>query len=100
MSGDESRRRTGAPRSERFRKMMNTAHATRWQYTMLTVDVYRFARGPHVDVEQISGKLNQFGGEGWELVSMIDVSAGQGGTCDLVAVFRRPACPAAGGTDR
>lgn len=80
--------------------MMHTAQATRWQYTMLSVDVYRFARGPHVDVKQISGTLNQYGGEGWELVSMIDVNAGQGGTCDLVAVFRRPACPAADGLDR
>jgi hypothetical protein len=79
---------------------MHTAHATRWQYTMLTVDVYRFARGPRVDPAEISGSLNQLGGEGWELVSMIDVNAGQGGTCDLVAVFKRPAGPAASGMDR
>lgn len=26
---------------------------------------------------------------------MIDVNAGQGGTCGLVAVFKRPACHAA-----
>lgn len=79
---------------------MHTPQAARWQYTMLTVDVYRFARGPHVDVAQISGNLNRFGGDGWELVSMIDVTAGQGGTCDLVAVFKRPACLADGGMDR
>jgi Domain of unknown function (DUF4177) len=99
MSGDrkpEADRRT-KPESHRT---MHTAQATRWQYTMLTVDVYRFARGPHVDPRQISGNLNQLGGEGWELVSMIDVNAGQGGTCDLVAVFKRPACHAAGEPDR
>ena len=27
-------------------------------------------------------------------------NAGQGGTCDLVAVFKRPACSAASGMDR
>jgi hypothetical protein len=81
-------------------KTMHTAQATRWQYRMLTVDVYSFARGPQVNVEQISSNLNQFGGDGWELVSMIDVNAGQGGTCDLVAVFKRPACHAAGTGDR
>ncbi|HEX2208895.1 MAG TPA: DUF4177 domain-containing protein [Longimicrobium sp.] len=79
---------------------MLTAQATRWQYTMLTVDVYNFARGPRVDPAEIGGNLNRLGGEGWELVSMIDVNAGQGGTCDLVAVFKRPACHAAGTVDR
>jgi hypothetical protein len=99
MSGDrkpEADRRTKV----RIHRTMHTAQATRWQYTMLTVDVYRFARGPHVDPKQISGNLNQLGGEGWELVSMIDVNAGHGGTCDLVAVFKRPACLAASGMDR
>ncbi|HYR10253.1 MAG TPA: DUF4177 domain-containing protein [Longimicrobium sp.] len=67
---------------------------------MLTVDVYRFARGPRVDPAEISGNLNHRGGEGWELVSMIDVNAGQGGTCDLVAVFKRPACFTASGMGR
>lgn len=99
MSGDrkpEADRRT-KPESI---KTMHTAKATRWQYTMLTVDVYRSVRGPHVDPRQISGNLNQLGSDGWELVSMIDVNAGQGATCDLVAVFKRPACPAAGEMDR
>lgn len=94
MSGD---RKPEADRRTRIdlHQTMHTEKATRWQYHMLTVDVYRFARGPHVDARQISGNLNQLGGEGWELVSMIDVNAGQGETCDLVAVFKRPACPLA-----
>jgi hypothetical protein len=58
----------GSARKAGFHKTMHTAQATRWQYTMLTVDVFRCARGHHVDVQQISGNLNQFGGEGWELV--------------------------------
>ena len=71
---------------------MHTERATRWHYATLKIDVDRFLRGPHIDVEQVSRHLDRFGGEGWELVSMIDVNAGEGRTCDLVAVFKRPAC--------
>ena len=99
MSGDRKPEADRRIESEII-QTMHTAQETRWQYTMLTVDVYRFARGPHVDVTQISARLDQLGGEGWELVSMIDVNAGQGGTCDLVAVFKRPACHAAGAMAR
>ncbi|HEU0052389.1 MAG TPA: DUF4177 domain-containing protein [Longimicrobium sp.] len=71
---------------------MHTLQATRWEYVTLKIDVDRLFRGPHIDVKEISAHLNRFGGEGWELVSMVDVNAGEGRTCDLVAFFKRPAC--------
>lgn len=70
---------------------MSTVLDTRWEYVTLKIDVDRFIRGPAIDAADISRHLNRFGGEGWELVSMIDVNAGEGRTCDLVAVFKRPA---------
>jgi hypothetical protein len=66
--------------------------ATRWEYTMLKIDVYRGITGPHIDVDQIDGRLDGLGGEGWELVCMIGANAGEGRTSDLVAVFKRPVC--------
>lgn len=70
---------------------MDTALATRWEYVTLKIDVDRYVRGPNINVRDISEHLNHFGGGGWELVSMIDVNAGEGRTCDLVAIFKRPA---------
>lgn len=70
---------------------MHTLHATRWEYTTLKLDVDRSILGPYIEPKQVSGYLNRFGDDGWELVSMIDVNAGEGRTCDLVAVFKRPA---------
>lgn len=71
---------------------MHTAQNPRWQYLTLKMDVDRYVRGPNIDVHDVSRHLNRFGGEGWELVSMVDVNAGEGRTCDLVAIFKRPAC--------
>lgn len=78
------------PRTE-LRRTMHTLQATRWEYTTLKLDVDRSILGPFIEPRQVSQYLNQFGGDGWELVSMIDVNAGEGRTCDLVAVFKRPA---------
>lgn len=89
MSGDESRRRIGGFATEL--RTMHTLQATRWEYTTLKLDVDRFVLGPNIEPAQVSRHLNEFGGDGWELVSMIDVNAGEGRTCDLVAVFKRPA---------
>lgn len=64
--------------------------ANRWQYATLKIDVDRYILGPDIDVKEIGTHLNGFGGQGWELVSMIDVNAGEGRTTELVAVFKRP----------
>jgi hypothetical protein len=69
---------------------MLTREATRWSYTTLKIDVDRLVSGPEINVADISRHLNHLGGDGWELVSMIDVNAGEGRTCDLVGVFKRP----------
>jgi Domain of unknown function (DUF4177) len=70
---------------------MHTAQATRWEYVTLRMDVDRFVLGPHIDVHDISRHLNHLGGEGWELVSLMDVNVAEGSTSDLLAVFKRPA---------
>lgn len=89
MSGGESRRRTGAYAGEIYRTTMLTL-ATRWEYTMLKIDVYRGITGPHIDVDRIDSRLDELGGEGWELVSLVGANAGEGRTSDLVAVLKRP----------
>ena len=61
MSGGESRRRTGAERRRILHRTMLTL-ATRWEYTMLKIDVYRGITGPHIDVDHIDGRLDELGG--------------------------------------
>lgn len=79
------------PQDER-RIQTHMLPTTTWEYRTLKMDVDRYVSGPHIDVHHVSRNLNHMGGEGWELVSMIDVNAGEGRTCDLVAVFKRPVC--------
>ncbi|HEU0012652.1 MAG TPA: DUF4177 domain-containing protein [Longimicrobium sp.] len=70
---------------------MHTLPTITWEYRTLKMDVDRYLLGPTIDVRDVSRHLNHLGGEGWELVSMIDVNAGEGRTCDLAAIFKRPA---------
>ena len=35
-------------------------------------------------------ELNQFGAQGWELVSVFDTNKLQGGTLEVVAILKRP----------
>lgn len=83
------RKPEAARRTSTAKLPMTTITAARWEYVTLKIDVDRLIRGPAIDVKDISRHLNHFGDEGWELVSMIDVNAGEGRTCDLVAVFKR-----------
>jgi hypothetical protein len=43
-----------------------------------------------LDGEAFNNKLNELGGQGWELVSVFDTNMGHGTTRDVVAVFKRP----------
>ena len=43
-----------------------------------------------LDGQKFNDRLNRFGEEGWELVNVFDTNMFQGGTRDVVAVFKRP----------
>lgn len=46
--------------------------------------------GGKIDGEQFNTRLNELGEQGWELVSAFDTNRQEGGTRDVVAVFKRP----------
>ena len=45
--------------------------------------------GGKVDTEEFDQALNQFGEQGWEVVSCLDTSVGQGQSRDVLVVFKR-----------
>lgn len=60
-----------------------------WEYKSIKFEPRGFFGGIF-DVKEFEQAANQYGREGWELVSCFDTNYGQGGSRDIVAVFKRP----------
>ena len=59
-----------------------------WEYKTLRLEIAGFMT-PKVDAAKIDAALDEFGVEGWELVSAFDTNAG-GASYQLLAIFKRP----------
>lgn len=60
----------------------------RWEYTSIKVETKGFMGGI-LETEDFDYKLNNLGEQGWELVSCLTTSSGQGTTREVVAVLKR-----------
>lgn len=60
-----------------------------WEYKSVSFDVKGFWGGV-LDTNEFDKTTNQYGREGWELVSCFDTNYSQGGSRNIVAVFKRP----------
>ena len=61
----------------------------KFEYTILTIEV-TVGLTPHVNEQALKMKLNEYGSEGWELVSILPVCRSSGVTQEAEAVFKRP----------
>jgi hypothetical protein len=66
---------------------------TRWQYQTAKFEAEGFWLGGKIDAPRLQSTLDQLGAVGWELVTIVTASGGQGWTKDIVAVLKRPADP-------
>jgi hypothetical protein len=64
----------------------------KWEYEVYVAQVGRegFVVRPELDPGEFKARLNWFGGQGWELISVFDVNMLQGGSKQVVATFKRP----------
>ncbi len=62
----------------------------KWEYSTVMFEASRWFLGGKIDGQKFNDRLNQFGEEGWELVSVFDTNFNEGGTRDVVAVLKRP----------
>jgi hypothetical protein len=62
----------------------------KWEYLTVMLAAKGFWLGGKLDGEAFTGKLNELGEQGWELVSVFDTTMYDGETRDVVAVFKRP----------
>jgi len=60
----------------------------RWEYKTVSVPTHGWMGGI-VKAEELDAILNQFGQEGWELVSALDTNMDRGQTRFIVAIFKR-----------
>lgn len=61
----------------------------RFEYAVVTFDTTSFLSGASLDHERYHEKLNEYGAQGWELVSVFDLNRYQGQSFELVATFKR-----------
>lgn len=59
-----------------------------WEYKSIKVETKGFMGGI-LELEDFNHELNNLGEQGWELVSCLTTSSGQGTTREVVAVFKR-----------
>ena len=61
----------------------------KWEYMTVMFQATGFWLGGKLNGDAFNSKLNELGERGWELVSVFDTNMHQGGTRDVVAVFKR-----------
>ena len=66
-----------------------TPQRPQWEYHVLAMDIGGAFFGPNVDVDALGEALNRLGREGWELVGSLDTNRHQGGSAEMVLMFKR-----------
>lgn len=61
----------------------------RWEYAVFAQDTSGFFSQGNVNVEKAVDELDEYGDEGWELVSAIGTNDRGGGTTTVLYVFKR-----------
>ena len=61
----------------------------KWEYMTLMLPATGLILGGKIDGQKLTDRLNQLGGEDWELVSVFDTNMIEGKTRDVVAVLKR-----------
>ena len=61
----------------------------RYEYTVLDVPAKGFWFGGKINHEQLTAKLNELGGQGWEAVSSGNTTMNNGASRSLVIILKR-----------
>lgn len=62
----------------------------KWEYKTVKLSVTGFWGEVGLDTVKTDDFINQFGKQGWELVSGFDLNHIQGGSKEVVLIFKRP----------
>ncbi len=60
----------------------------KWEYASFKIETEGFSGGI-LDIKDFNSTLNEFGEQGWELVSCISTNMGHGATREVISVFKR-----------
>lgn len=62
-----------------------------WEYRVFVLPTETaFFTGARFDEAELEQEANRLGRQGWELVTAFDTNRAQGGTRDIVLLFKRP----------
>ena len=65
------------------------AERQRWEYFTFKIEAGGWFLGGILNEGVLSERLNELGGEGWELVSVFDTNMHEGASREIVAVLKR-----------
>lgn len=65
------------------------AQRQRWDYLVMKMDIDGFF-GPQLDIDELRAYLDNAGEDGWELISVLPITRGEGRTANLVGILKRP----------
>jgi len=61
-----------------------------WEYRTERFDTgFKFLSGTTFDTQEMTENLNALGRDGWELISVFDISTLEGGSKFVIAIFKR-----------
>lgn len=61
----------------------------KWEYKTLKIKTHGFFGGK-IDEEDLEAQLNEYGEDGWEVVSCFDTNQSEGSSLNVVIVMKRP----------
>ena len=64
---------------------------TQWEYKTFKFEAEGFWHGGRIDTARLEAALARLGADGWELVTIVTATTGEGRTRDIVAVLKREA---------
>ena len=62
----------------------------RWEYHSMTMETHAFLTRGVIDLDALNAELDEFGADGWELVSCVAITGAGVGTARVLCVFKRP----------
>ena len=60
----------------------------RWDYRVMLMGVEGFF-GPKVDLDELGNYLDKAGNSGWELITVVPITRGEGRTAELMGILKR-----------
>ena len=61
-----------------------------WEYKTVKLEAQGWFVGGKVDTHSLNRLLNEYGHQGWEVITAVDTNTSSGQTRDILVIMKRP----------